>query len=363
MLTVKPSQWLDTTDPNVIRILRFTLGVTLSVATSFLIAWPLFFVTPIFVAKFLGSPAPCPDFRAGLVVTMVIGIGCGVGLALTYFTINYPIVCILSVAIMMFHIFYANMRGVSPLIVAFLLIGITAIPLVGMESFSLATSIAGGLMLCGGLAFVFVWIAHGLIPDRVSAMGATAAPAAHPPMSDREQIRSAAISTLVVIPVVLVFFTVKMTDMLLVMVFIAMLAQQPDVKTGAKGSMGLIIGNTAGGIAAIVFYNLLVAVPNFIFLILLMLLFGLVFGERILSGKPMAALYATAFSTVILLVGSTTGDFGGDAGSKFYTRIVQIILAGAYIVGAFYLLVILSRQKQKHKTYEQSRVVDDMDVV
>jgi len=363
MLTLKPSHWLDTTDPNVIRILRFTFGVTLSIAASFVFAWPLFFVTPIFVAKFLGSPAPCPNFRAGLVVTMVIAIGCGVGLVITYFTIHYPIVCVLIIAILLFHIFYANVRGVSPLIVAFLTIGVTAIPLMGMESFSLATGIAGGLMLSGGLAFVFVWIAHGFIPDRVIDTPASVAPVAHPVMSAHEQVRSAAISTLVVLPVVIVFFTLKMTDMLLVMIFIAMLAQQPDVKTGAKGSMGLIIGNTAGGIAAIFFYNLLVAVPNFLFLILLAALFGLLFGERIFSGKPMAGLYATAFSTVILLVGSTTGDLGGDAESKFYTRIIQIIMAGAYIVGAFLLLELLSRQKQKHEAYEQSRIVDDVDVI
>ena len=363
MFTLKPSQWLDTTDPDVIRILRFTFGVTLSVAASFAFAWPLFFVTPIFVAKFLGSPAPCPDFRAGLVVTLVIGIGCGVGLAVTYFTVNYPIVCLLTIAILLFHIFYANVRGVSPLVVAFLLIGITAIPLMGTVSFSLATSITSGLMLSGGLAFVFVWIAHGFIPDRVTEASKAAAPAAHPPMSDREQIRSAAISTLVVLPVIFIFFTFQMNNMLLVMIFIAMLALQPDVKTGAKGSAALVIGNTAGGIAAILFYNLLVAVPSFIFLILLTILFSLIFSERIFSGKPMAGLYATAFSTVILLVGSTTGDFGGDAGSKFYTRIAQIILAGAYIVGAFYLLEMISRQNRRHEAYEQSRVVDDIDVV
>ena len=320
-------------------------------------------MTPIFVAKFLGSQAPCPDFRAGLVVTLVIGLGCGVGLAVTYFTIHYPVVCLLTISILLFHIFYANVRGVSPLVVAFLLIGITAIPLMGAVSFSLATSITSGLMLSGGLAFVFVWIAHGFIPDSVTEASKAAAPVAHPPMGDREQIRSAAISTLVVLPVIAIFFMFQMTDMLLVMIFIAMLAQTPDVKTGAKGSAALVIGNTAGGVAAILFYNLLVAVPSFVFLILLTLLFSLFFGERLFSGKPMTGLYATAFSTVILLVGSTTGHMGGDAESKFYTRIAQIILAGAYIVGAFYLLEIISRQKRKHEAYEQSRVVDDIDVI
>ena len=146
------------------------------------------------------------------------------------------------------------------------------------------------------------------------------------------------------------------------LLFIAMLAQQPDVKIGVKGSMALIIGNTAGGVAAIVFYNLLIAVPDYVFLILLTILFSLFFGERIFSGKPMAGLYAAAFSTVILLVGSTTGDFGGDAGSKFYIRIVQIIAAAVYIVGVFTLLEFLSRSRKRPAEMDQAQIIDNVDV-
>ena len=362
MQALKLSNWLNTTDPTVRRILRFTLGVTLSVAVSFAIAWPLYFVTPIFAAKFLGSPAPSPNLRAVLTILLVMAIGCGVGLVVSVVTGRYPVVCLLTVALLLFHIFYANVRGTSPLVISFLLIGITVIPLMGMESIDLAAGIASGLLLSAALAFAFVWIAHGLIPDRVSESKAPAAPSGHQPMSASEQIRSAAISTLVVLPVIIVFFTLKMTNELLVLVFIAMLAQQPDVKIGVKGSMALIIGNTAGGIAAIVFYNLLIAVPEYVFLILLAILFSLFFGERIFSDKPMAGLYAAAFSTVILLVGSTTGDFGGDAGSKFYIRIAQIVAAAVYIVGVFMLLEFLSRSLKRPADIDQTQIIDDLDV-
>ena len=118
-------------------------------------------------------------------------------------------------------------------------------------------------------------------------------------MSAREQIRSAAISTLVVLPVIIVFFTLKMTNELLVLLFIAMLAQQPDVKIGVKGSMALIIGNTAGGVAAIVFYNLLIAVPEYVFLILLTILFSLFFGEKIFSVR-INCCFSKLFNNVLI---------------------------------------------------------------
>ena len=76
----------------------------------------------------------------------------------------------------------------------------------------------------------------------------------------------------------------------------------------------------------------------------------------------MAGLYAASFSTVILLVGSTTGDFGGDAGSKFYIRIVQIIAAAVYIVGVFTLLEFLSRSLKRPTQIDQAQIIDNVDV-
>ena len=363
MLALNPVQWLDTANPNTIRVLRFTLGVTLSFAVSLAVTWPLYYITPIFVAKFLGSPAPCPTLRMGIIFSLVIALGCATGLAVSLVTGQYPVVCLLTIAILLFHIFYANVRGSSPLVVMFFLLGVTAIPLMGLESFALATAVAGGLLLSASLALIFVWIAYGLIPDRVGTTQVSAPKKEQSTLSSHEQIRSAAISTLVVLPVVVLFYTYKMTDLLLVLVFIAILAQQPDIKLGIKGSIGLIAGNTLGGLVAIGFYNLLIAVPSFVFLILMTVVVALLFSEQIFSGKPRAGLYTAAFSTLILLIGSTTGDFGGDAASKFYTRIVHIVIAATYIVGTFAFLELLSRRKQKQDSADQSGLPEYIDVV
>ncbi|MCZ6829911.1 MAG: hypothetical protein O7F73_10060 [Gammaproteobacteria bacterium] len=67
-------------------------------------------------------------------------------------------------------------------------------------------------------------------------------------------------------------------------------------------------------------------------------LLALLFGREIFSRKPTAPLYGTAFTTVLILIGTGTGAFGDEASSKFVTRIAQILLAVCYLVAALSLL-------------------------
>ncbi|MCK5406051.1 MAG: hypothetical protein KAJ37_01295, partial [Candidatus Krumholzibacteria bacterium] len=62
---------------------------------------------------------------------------------------------------------------------------------------------------------------------------------------------------------------------------------------------------------------------------------GLIFGTRVFSDKPTAKLYAMAFSTLLLVIGSTTASGSGEAGSKVYARVAQITFAVVYVVMAF----------------------------
>jgi small neutral amino acid transporter SnatA (MarC family) len=69
------------------------------------------------------------------------------------------------------------------------------------------------------------------------------------------------------------------------------------------------------------------------------------------SGKATAPLFGMAFSTVLLVIGSETSRFAGDAGSKVYTRIVQLTVAVVYVVVAFGLLEYFKKQgKQDAKS-------------
>ncbi len=151
-------------------------------------------------------------------------------------------------------------------------------------------------------------------------------------------------STVVVFPVVLLYFVFGLTSVL-ILVFIALLSMQPDFSAGFKAGKALIVGNVMGGIAAIFMYELLVMVPQFGFLLILTLLFGLAFGGRLFSGAPAAPLFGMAYSTLLLVIGSTTSMFG-DANAKAWTRVLQITIAVVYLVAAFGIMTRLRRRPE-----------------
>jgi uncharacterized membrane protein YccC len=142
------------------------------------------------------------------------------------------------------------------------------------------------------------------------------------------------------------FYTFQWTGSLLTLVFIGLLVQQPGFATSWKAGMALILGNLVGGIASILAFEVLTIVPEYGYLLLLVLLVGLVFGTQVFSGKPMAPLYGMAFSTFLLIVCSTTASDSGDASSKTYERVFQLMLAVVYVVGTVGILNRLSQWRR-----------------
>jgi len=194
---------------------------------------------------------------------------------------------------------------------------------------------------------VVIWVAYALFPDPPGAAPAPSAPkaGAAPAKTPRDCLRNAVLSTTVVFPLFVVFYVLQLTSSAVILVFVAILSQQPAFASNLKTGAALLIGNVLGGLAAIAMYNLLVMIPEYAFLVLLTLLFGLWFGDRLMSGTPKAALYGMAFSTVLLVVGSTTGA-QGEAEAKVQTRVIQISLAVLYVVLAFGILERLARGRQ-----------------
>ena len=63
---------------------------------------------------------------------------------------------------------------------------------------------------------------------------------------------------------------------MLILIFIAILSLTPGAAGNVKAGVALILGNVLGGVVAVVFFELLVIVPSYPFMVLLILLCGLV---------------------------------------------------------------------------------------
>jgi hypothetical protein len=325
-------------DAGAVRTLRLAAGITLAAALALGIGWPLSFLAPVLATSLLATRTPCPSLATGVGLVAVITIAGAAGLiAVAPLAIHYPLVCAVALGGLLFGIFRAGYGGTSPFVILFLLIAVLLIPMIAQQSLFAAQEVAVGLIAGGAAAIGLTWVAYAVFPDLPESVVVTA-PTDAIASSPRVLTQRAAVTTAVVYPVALVFYSFGLTSHLVVLVFIAILAQQPSLVAGRKASGAVILGNLAGGVAAMVFYELLVAAPSFGFFLALMFLTTLLLGAKIFSDDRLAAIYPTVLSTLLLLVGGSVAPYGDDVDTKFQTRIVQIGLASAYVVGAFALI-------------------------
>jgi len=324
-------------DLRALRVYRYAMGSTIAMAIAVGVDWPLSYLVPVLALGFFATPDPCPTIKQGLSFIAAVAGAVAVGALIAAWLLPYPLVFVPFATLLLFRIFHAKTGGRSPVLTMWLMIAVLVIPLVTMLSPEVAVVVGFGLVWGAAVTVAVVWITYLFFPDPTGVSEAAVAAAAPPVQelpSPRERYRIAAETTLVVAPMLVLFYTLKLTSSTLILIFIAMLSSQPGFAKSYKGGIVLITGNVIGGIAAILFYNLLTMVPEMYFLLLLTLLAGLVFGGGLFSGKKAAPLFGMAFSTVLLVVGASTAGTD-EAGSKVYTRVLQIMVAVIYVVTAF----------------------------
>jgi hypothetical protein len=125
-----------------------------------------------------------------------------------------------------------------------------------------------------------------------------------------------------------------------------------DARSRIEASKANSIACCIGGVAIIIAYNLLVAVPSYYFLVVLSLFFSFYFAGKITSGKPGGKAWMSGFTTFLVLLGSSTsGDTGGAA--NFYLRIAQVLFAGIFCIMA---IIIIEHLMQRRATRRRWRI-------
>ncbi len=311
--------------------LRFAVGVGLAVALAYGFSWPGSWLATLLTASFLGNRAPRPGFKASLAIVLAIAIIFSVGLFFTLFFYPYPAVFTVLFCLGIYFNFYLGARGSPKFIVLLCTLSLLVVPVVGGPQPWLALLVAQSFLVSAIAALFCTQVAHTLVP------GGTRLPAAST-VADPHPLQTAWLSSAVVLPVAVVCLALNATGAVLPLIMIATLSARPDFSTGAAGGKALIAANLGGGLVALAFYQLLLAVPTYAFLVFGFIALALLFGQRIFSERQYAPLYASAFSTLLILIGSGTGEFGGDAAADFYQRMTLILMSVCYVVGALSLL-------------------------
>ena len=332
--------------------LRLALGITAAVAVSYGIGWPLAYLVPILTVLFLALPVWI-TWPAAVKIMMLLALGLLIGVLISEFVLHFPLLCVPLYALLFFMIYYTPGPDTSPLVPLFMTMGITMIPIISFSGTMVAHLVATALLFDMAVALFFAWLFHSLLPDSLAAKTVAAARSSAPvrvvEATEKEKIRLALVSTIVASTAVIIFFALNLSQYALAMLFICIMAGTPDQNASIKFIKGSALATVIGGVAVIAAYNLLVVSPTYLFMVFLVLLFSLLFSERIYSDSPLAPAFQSGFTTFLVLLGSSTG--GTDAASSdFYVRICQILFAGLFTVLGLVVVEHLLRPRAKRSS-------------
>jgi hypothetical protein len=122
-----------------------------------------------------------------------------------------------------------------------------------------------------------------------------------------------------------------------VLIFLAIISLSPEASKGRTKGFSKLTANLIGAAATVVFYLLIVAVPEYEFFVTLMLLTTLVFGNATFTGGPLAKYMPSACIALLVLIGASMTEHTHFIDQPFL-RIVFIGLAMLYVVSALAVL-------------------------
>ena len=219
----------------------------------------------------------------------------------------------------------------------FMTLAVTMVPIMSFSGIGLAHMIAFLLLFNMGCGLFFAWLFHTLLPASLCAGDNTGGQVEKPPPpplpTEMERARLALVSTIVALSAVILFFALNLAQHALAMIYICIMAGTPNTNASVMVLKANATACCIGGVAIILVFNLLVAVPTYPFLIVLTLCFALFFSIQIYSGGVNSAAFASGFSTFLVLLGSSTG-VDKTASANFYLRISQVLFAGLFTLVA-----------------------------
>ncbi|NDR55806.1 DUF2955 domain-containing protein [Aliiruegeria sabulilitoris] len=324
--------------------LRMALGVWTPFVLGMGFNWPFAFLGAVFAALFLQAPSP-PSPKAGAMLIATAFALLLMGFVVFSVLLPYPASFLLAQALMIGWGFSLSVSGKSPLLVVLALMDALMMPYMARLSLDVAWTLALWLPINMGIALLSCWAVFALFPPAAMSAEQEAAVEAPPPFDpERRLLRM----MLVTLPFVALFILFD-SGAILTLIFVAILAQQLAASTGAGPAVakGMLLANIAGGLVAILCYELVVSATNFGFMAVIAGLLCLGFARWFTSAHVSAALAGSALTTALILFGGAMAPFGGDVEGKMLSRLVQVGAALVWVLTAFVAVDYFLPEREK----------------
>ena len=187
-----------------VKTLRYAFGATVAMAIAMGINWPYSYITLPLTINLLNTPRGRLSFKQALGFVFVIVAACFLAVVIGGLLVPYPFVFIPFLGLLLFRIYYERGSKLSPFMILWLLIALLVIPLIMLYRQNLSDVVVGTLIASGTMAIISSWIAYAVFPEREEEKLAASAPLS--PSSEQERYHLALESTLVVFPLLIIFY-------------------------------------------------------------------------------------------------------------------------------------------------------------
>lgn len=317
-----------------IPVLRYVIGSCFILGVTSLMNYDLAYLTSVLSLGYLAPGAKPLSFKQGASFIMILAALTGLAVIFTEMFIDYALVFMPLLLLVLLWLYYTD--KLPMMVKLFALVSLVIIPFVSIDASAIGSYVAGRLVFNAFMAIVLSQIVFMVFPLCEADIPFEKKKQEAKKQSENERYKYAISIILILLPVFIIFYMFKLSSSTLVLTFIAILSISPAL-ANPKVGLVMIVANILGGIFGVLAYKLLVVVPNFVFMILVTLSIGLLFGSRLFSDSKYAGIYGSGFSTFLLILGSVISS-DAEAGSKVWTRVVQISIAVTYVVLAFGIL-------------------------
>jgi len=329
------------------RILRLALGTAVSLWISQAVGWSMSYIAPVITMFLLAMPLSQPKPKLFVLVVVALTLSVYGSFVFLPLLSHQEIVGLLLLSLALFHAFYFTSRGGAAAVGTLITVGLALAVAVGTVSVDALVSVASGLMTGAIVGSTVAFISHSVIRDTPGALPAATNESNGPDEqaeADLGTARHSAMRSLAVVFPILFWFLLSGASAgnMAVMIKVSAMGQEVSQKSTRDAAKSLIVSTLAGGLAAVIAWQVLSVWPSLLMYVLLVVLAGLVFGQLIFENRglrPDAATWTYAFLTMIVVLAPAVldSDSGSVAGARFYDRLLMFGWATLYGVAAVYV--------------------------
>jgi hypothetical protein len=312
-------------------ILRFAVGTSASFTICEYMGWQPSALAAVLSGIMLAKLPVSPPLKVGVALAMVMAISAWFFHALTVRLYEVPHILFGLIGVILFLSFYVLAQAKAQLPVTLMLICIALMPVITLTHPDQASGLREALTQAMIWAILMAWIMHAIWPKN-----AKVAPAP-PQQAVGAPVATALVGTLIVLPVMLVYWLFGLTDAMPVLLQVVLLVAKMEEERSKATAFTKLVSNFLGGFVGLGAYLVLGISPTLVNFTIITFVLSMWFGYQISKGGVRGSNAELAFNATMVIFGIFILKGDANAGA-WAARLLQFFIGCSFAVGMMALL-------------------------